>query len=252
MVLCWIPILNILGLLLGLAAAVLGVIALVTTSGFESSMKGMAIAALAMGGASVILAGVTALVYSQSSTGSTGASVSNETASPKPSPRPSVSSTPSPSTTPNPKQTTVVPGSASQPLPVGTTALVGKEYQVAITGVKLDATDEVIANNMFNDAPEGRYVLVDIAVTFAGSGEGNPWIDLSPTFVGTDARQYDASSCGASLANGSMKVPTLEPGGSANYQVCMDVPEGAINGGKIFVQESLSFNSKARTYWALQ
>jgi hypothetical protein len=118
--------------------------------------------------------------------------------------------------------------------------------------VKLDATDEVIANNMFNDPPKGRYVLVDIAVTFAGTDEGTPWIDLSPTFVGTDARQYDASSCGASLANGSMKVPTLEPGGSANYQVCMDVPEGAIKGGKVFIQESLSFNSKARTYWALR
>ena len=123
---------------------------------------------------------------------------------------------------------------------------------MAVTGVKLNATDEVVANNMFNDPPEGQFVLVDIAVTYAGTEEGTPWIDLSPTFVGTDAKQYDASSCGASLAKSAIQVPTLEQGGSANYQVCMDVPVGAVEGGKIFVQESLSFNSKARTYWAVK
>ncbi|MET3172475.1 UNVERIFIED_ORG: hypothetical protein ABIB52_000299 [Arthrobacter sp. UYCu721] len=32
----------------------------------------------------------------------------------------------------------------------------------------------------------------------------------------------------------------------------MDVPVGAIEGGKIFIQESLSMNSKARTYWGLK
>ncbi|WP_426766127.1 hypothetical protein ACP3TD_06090 [Pseudarthrobacter sp. 1G09] len=118
--------------------------------------------------------------------------------------------------------------------------------------MNLDATNEVVANNMFNDVPAGRYVLVDLAVTYGGADEGTPWVDLSPTFVGTDARQYDASSCGASLDNGAMKVPTLEKGGQATYQVCMDVPVGAIEGGKIFVQKSFSMNSKARVYWAVK
>lgn len=105
---------------------------------------------------------------------------------------------------------------------------------------------------MFNDPPKGQYVLVDVAVTYAGADEGTPWVDLSTTFVGTDARQYDAGSCGASLTNGAMRVPTLEQGGSATYQVCMDVPVGAVDGGKIFVEKSFSFNSKARTYWAVR
>ena len=123
---------------------------------------------------------------------------------------------------------------------------------MAITKVKLNATDEVIANNMFNDRPKGQYLLVDISVTYAGDGEGDPWIDLSPTFVGSDARQYDAGSCGASLDNGAMQVPTLEKGGRATYQVCMDVPPGAVGGGKIFVHERSSFNSQARVYWSVR
>ncbi len=48
-----------------------------------------------------------------------------------------------------------------------------------------------------------------------------------------------------------MQVPTLEKGGRAEYQVCMDVPTGAIEGGKIFIQKSFSTNSKSRIYWGL-
>ncbi len=29
----------------------------------------------------------------------------------------------------------------------------GNEYQVAVLGVKLNATEEVVSNNMFNDPP---------------------------------------------------------------------------------------------------
>ncbi|MET3203915.1 hypothetical protein [Arthrobacter sp. UYEF13] len=89
-------------------------------------------------------------------------------------------------------------------------------------------------------------------MTYAGADEGTPWIDLSPTFVGTDARQYVASSCGASLNNGAMHVPTLKKGGQASYQVCKDVPVGEIEGGKIFIQKSLSMNSEARAHWGLK
>ncbi|MGO4433963.1 hypothetical protein AB4Y88_11890 [Paenarthrobacter sp. RAF9] len=250
LVLFWIPVLNVLGLFLGLAAIVLGVIALVSTSRSGSSYKGIAIAALAVGGFSFIGAVVTLSVYSASSNKST--SIAADPNGPAASPSVSPTASAAPSMTASPKTTPAASGSASRPHPLGTTAVVGNEYQVAINAVKLNATDEVLSNNMFNDPPEGQYVLVDIAVIYVGVEEGNPWVDLSPTFVGSDARQYDAGACGASLKNGAMNVPTLEPGGSASYQVCMDVPVGAVNEGKIFVQKSLSLNSKARTYWGIR
>ncbi|MEW1921918.1 hypothetical protein AB0303_19985, partial [Pseudarthrobacter oxydans] len=138
-----------------------------------------------------------------------------------------------------------------RPFPLGTTASMGPDYEVAVVGVKLDATAEVLAANRFNNPPEGQYVLVQLQVKYVGVGEGNPWLDLSPTFVGTDARQYDAHECNAVLAQGAMDVPTLETGGAAGYQVCMDVPEGAANGAKVFVERRLSFSDKTRAYWAL-
>ncbi|WP_332761425.1 DUF4190 domain-containing protein [Pseudarthrobacter sp.] len=246
-VLCWIPILNILSFFLGLAAVVMAVIALVGARRTGTSVQGMTIAALAIGGISLVGVIVTLSAYSSGTKENTNASAGlNTTQSATPF------ASPTPSTAPSPEATAAMDGSAAKPHPLGTSAVVGNEYQVAVLGVKLNATEEVVSNNMFNDPPEGTYVLVDLTVTYAGADEGTPWIDLSPTFVGTDARQYDAGSCGASLKNGAMHVPTLEKGGQASYQVCMDVPVGAIEGGKIFIQKSFSMNSKARTYWGLK
>jgi len=257
MVTCWIPILNILSFLLGLGAVVMAVIALVTERRAGTSMQGMTVTALAIGGASVLGSILFLTAYSSPSEESASPRTAVETST---SPSTAVETKGSvsagtdarPSATRTPEATAAVDGSAEKPYPLGTAAVVGNEYQVQVLGVKLDATEEVVANNMFNDAPEGRYVLVDLAVTYAGADEGNPWVDLSPTFVGTDARQYDAGSCGASLDNGAMNVPTLEKGGQASYQVCMDVPVGAIEGGKIFIQKSMSMNSKSRIYWGLK
>ena len=246
-VLCWIPVLNILGFLLGLSAVIMAIVALATTRRTGFPVQGMTIAALAIGGVSLIGVVTFQTAYSSASNERHSASAASGASQ---SAMPSASST-QPAAS-SPEAVVAVEGSAEKPYSVGTAAIVGNEYQVQVLGVKLDATDEVVANNMFNKPPKGRYVLVDLAVTYAGAKEGNPWVDLSPTFVGTDARQYDASSCGASLDNGAMQVPTLEKGGQANYQVCMDVPTGAIDGGKIFIQKSFSMNSKSRIYWGLR
>lgn len=247
LVTCWIPILNILSFLLGVSAVVLAVIDLVAGRRAGTATKSMAVTALAIGGVSILGVIVFQAAYSSAPKERINSSaVSGATESPTPA------ATPTQSATRSSEAEAAVGGSAEKPLPIGTAAVVGNEYQVQVLGVKLDATEEVVANNMFNDQPDGRYVLVDLAVTYAGTDEGNPWVDLSPTFVGTDARQYDAGSCGASLDNGAMNVPTLEKGGQASYQVCMDVPVGAIEGGKIFIQKSMSINSKARIYWGLK
>lgn len=249
LLLCWIPIVNNAVFFLGLIAVILAIIALVITLRGRSTMRGMAVASLIVGVLSLVGVLTTQALYSSvldgvsdavngtnengSNTGATSASSSgaNTTVAPTPS---------------------VIAGSASQPLAVGTTAAVGDEYRVAVTSVKLDANAEVLAANQFNDAPTGQYVLVQLSVTYVGAKEGNPWIDLSETFVGTDARQYDASDCGAVLDQGVMDVPTLEKGGKASYQLCMDVPTAAIEGGKIFLQRSISFNHKSRVYWAIR
>lgn len=251
LILCWVPIVNNVVFFLGLIAVVLSIVALVVTVRGRSSMRGMAIAALSVGVLSLIGVLVTQALYSSILNGISEAvgGKGDGASQPQPTLDGRTSTPPSGAGTPKP---TLTPGTVNQPLAVGTPANLGREYQVAVASVQLDGNAEVLAANRFNKPPTGQYVLLQLSVTYVGVEEGTPWIDLSPTFVGADARQYRASSCGASLNQSAMDVPTLEKGGNASYQVCMDVPAAAIEGGKIFVDETLSFNDKSRVYWGIR
>ncbi|WP_171027246.1 hypothetical protein [Pseudarthrobacter sp. NamB4] len=234
---------------LGLAAVVLALVASVVTIGAQSSFRGMAIAAVAVSILSVV--GVLASQAYYQSIISDAFGVSKDEMGQRPSAITSESGPPAGEASPSANPSEPDAGTANRPFPLGTTASMGPDYEVTVVAVKLDATAEVLAVNRFNGPPEGQYVLVQLQVRYVGVGEGNPWIDLSPTFVGSDARQYDAHECNAVLAQAAMEVPTLENGGKATYQVCMDVPVGATDGARIFVERRLSFSDKARAYWAL-
>jgi hypothetical protein len=135
-------------------------------------------------------------------------------------------------------------------LELGASSMVGNEYDVTVDAINLDATDDILAMNEFNEAPEGQYVLVDLSVEYVGAEEGDPWLDLSVNLVGGDARQYDSTTCMAMLEQGQMDVPTLENGGTASYQLCMDVPAEAVKDANLFVEPLMSFDDDARVYWA--
>ncbi len=140
---------------------------------------------------------------------------------------------------------------AEEALAIGTAATVG-DYNVTVTGVNTNAGDLIAAVNPYNAAPQGQYVLVDVAVEYTGDGEGNPWVDLSTKFIGADARQYDPSTCSVVLENENYDVPTLEKGGVADFQVCMDVPAEALADAKVFVEPTFAWDNEDRTYWTAQ
>jgi hypothetical protein len=144
-------------------------------------------------------------------------------------------------------------GSASAPvtdvLSLGQPAQL-PEYTVTVNSVRLNGNDIVAAENQFNSPPNGQYVLVELTVTYDGADEGDPWLDLSTEFIGTDARKYDASSCSAVIPNEASDVPTLLTGGTASYQVCMDVPPTAIECGRVEVSKNFSFYDVSAV-WAI-
>lgn len=135
--------------------------------------------------------------------------------------------------------------------PLGSSSSVGSEYTVAVTKVNLDADQVVERTNEFNEPPSGRYVIATLDVTYTGSEEGDPWLDLEPTFAGSDSRQYTSASCEAVVSQAAVDVPTLNDGGEATYKVCFDVPPQAIDDGTLFVEESLALET-SRVYWAIR
>jgi hypothetical protein len=162
------------------------------------------------------------------------------------------SEAPPPSTSaPAPSTPVAQPGSRPTQLPLGQRAEVG-DYVVAVTSVDLDGDAVVEEANQFNDSPTGRYVIVEVDAQYVGDDEGNAFWDLSYVFNGTDSRQYSDSDCGAVLPNDALDAPTLNPGGSASFQVCMDVPPSAIDGGVLFIEPLVSFDDEDRVYFAIR
>jgi predicted small lipoprotein YifL len=140
--------------------------------------------------------------------------------------------------------------SKAKPLPVGTEAKISDEWKVTVTDIKPNATAEVQGGNEFNDPPKkGQFMLVTLDATYTGTDEGMPDTSLVVALSGGDNVQYKNFECNAAF--GAMEFPTLEPGGKATVQECLDVPPAAIKGGAVFVEDQLKFDGDARRYWAI-
>lgn len=233
LVLCWIPFINFFAFFLGLVALGLAIAALVITVRRKSTGRGLAIA-----GGSIALVSLIGVVITQLIV----MAALND-----------VSATLEDSVDGERAQTATEQEEVASAVltPIGQSAPVGSNYEVTVSEVVLNANERLAAANMFNEPPVGQYVAVQLDVTYVGTEEGDPWLDLSPTFVGSDARQYSATACMATTEMPSFDVPTLENSGSGTYQECFDVPADAIDGGKIFV-ESDSFGDEGRVYWAIR
>ena len=231
LLLCWVPIVNNVVFFLGTIALVLAIVAYLRARKGRAGGKGMSAAAIAISVLSLVGVIVTQILYvavldsvgdaiNDAADGTVTTSDSDKKAEAK-----------------------------ADVLPLGESTKVGDEYTVSVDAVNLNANKVIAAVNPFNEAPKGRYVLVTYSVTYAGAEEGDPWLDLTSKLAGSDARQYDSSTCTAVVPMESSDVPTLSNGGAATYQECYDVPKAAVKDAKVFVEESMSFDDN-RTYWA--
>lgn len=141
-------------------------------------------------------------------------------------------------------------GSQQSPLPQGQSATVG-EYTVTVVSFDPAATAAVMAENQFNDEPpEGQtYALVRLRVQYQGTDEGNPWVDLTTGYVGSDARAYSDPDCGAVEPDGFSDQPTLFPGGESEANFCLLMPQAVVGTGAIYVEPTFSFSNDDRVWW---
>ena len=251
LVLFWIPLLNFVSLILALVGLGLSIASLVIVRR-RAAAQGLSIAAVIVS-AVALIAAILATVFWSSLFNSVDEVIEEPlptvTVTPPAVPTVTPSSIPpvGPTTTPT---TGPTPRSSAAPNPailqLGTEAEVG-DYAVAVSSVQLDATDAILGFNEFNQSPEGQYVLVTLDVVYNGTEEGDPWLDLNPKFVGSDNRQYDQASCLLDLQGSSL--PTLENGGAAQYEVCMDVPAAALPGKRILIENTVDFSGTDEASW---
>lgn len=236
----WVPVLNLGAIVLAVVGIVLAVLAIRGAKRGSQSGRGMAIAGLVLASLSIVVAIVVNVFAAVFVTSGIDAVEQLEQDMEDQAAGQGVAA----------DENDEAQTAAAEVLGLGEAAQVG-DYTVAVTSVVLDGTQLVAEANEFNEPAAHQYVVVDLDVTYEGAVEGDPWIDLMVTFDGADARQYDESTCMATLPNDGTEVPTLTNGGTATYQVCMDVPAEAMDGGTIFVEPTFSMGDE-RAYWAVR
>ena len=251
LLLCWVPIVNNFAAILAVVGLALGIPALVSARRGKRTGSGLAVASVIL--CVLALVGVLATQAFYSSVIDDVTNDINDSAPlPPSSPDSTADAESSAAGEAEASANAEADASASEAavLPLGQPGQLG-EYAVIVDSVTLNGNDIVAAENQFNSPPAGQYVLVALTVTYNGGDEGDPWLDLSTEFIGTDARKYDTGSCSAVVPNEASNVPTLLAGGTASFQVCMDVPPTAIEGGRVEVSESFSFDDVSAV-WAIQ
>ncbi len=146
-------------------------------------------------------------------------------------------------------------GTRDNPLPMGTTIVIGTpespEWEVTVGPSTLNATDEVLAENQFNDPPESgfQYALLNLTVTYIGETSGMPWVDLSVSYVGVDAVTYQPFDSFAVAPKSFNDINELFPGGTGSGNIVIAIPsdtasEGTWRVGASFSGDNLFFKAE--------
>lgn len=250
LIVAWVPVINVISIIGGIVAVVLGVVALRKVGRGAAGGKGMAIAGTVLGGVSLVAAIIVNIFLGAAISEAVDAAESAASAAPSAAPADPADEQTVDTEQPAEPADAEAPAAAGGLLPLGQPAEVG-DYTVTVNGLNLDADDAIAQADEFNPPAEGQYVIADVSVVYNGTDEGNPWMDLSYIFTGTDAEEYDDGTCMAIEKNSVVNVPTLAAGDAADYEVCMDVPAEAIAGGTFAVTPFLSFDQSERATWAI-
>lgn len=152
-------------------------------------------------------------------------------------------------------------GTRENPLPLGTRAMVG-DYEIAVTEAVLDATQQNLDNNEFNEAPpEGtQYVLVSLEGKYVGEDSGDPGIDLMWKMLGPGNNTFDSLWQPDDAPDDFYPSCTLDtmydtrevfPDGEWTGKICILMPSDQVEGSSVII-EAFSLGETDRTFWAIQ
>jgi hypothetical protein len=119
-------------------------------------------------------------------------------------------------------------------LPIGAAGDVGDGWAFAVASPARDITDQVMADNTFNDPPpEGfRFVGVDVALAYSGTGSASAF-EVTAKWVGGGNVQR-VGFCG--VVNGELDQFTdVFAGGSVTGTMCFVVPQQEVGEGVLYV-----------------
>ncbi|MDR1513076.1 MAG: DUF4352 domain-containing protein [Propionibacteriaceae bacterium] len=132
-------------------------------------------------------------------------------------------------------------GTRENPAPLGST-VEDDEWAVVVNSVTLAATDAVLAENPFNDAPpEGQeYILVNLTMTYKGNnpeGETPLWVTVE--YVTPQGNTINGSETMSVAPDGIDTFSTLYSGASVTGNKAFAVPSATAAEGVLAISPGL-------------
>jgi len=117
-------------------------------------------------------------------------------------------------------------GSRDNPAAIGST-IKGSEYTVVINSVTLNATDQVMAANQFNDAPPAgsSYAVINATITYTGKDSGDSAL-VGIDYVTASGNVITGLDSIAVAPDPALGLAELYPGASATGNVVLAIPDG--------------------------
>lgn len=135
--------------------------------------------------------------------------------------------------------------SRENPLPVGS-SVESKEWSYTINSVDLNATDAVLAENPFNDAPSDgqQYILINVTATYTGNDPEGATPFGSVAYVSADGNTFAAHDSLAVAPDAFDQITTLYEGASTTGNIAIAVPSEGIENGVLAVSPDM-FSGKS-------
>lgn len=122
-------------------------------------------------------------------------------------------------------------------LKLGEVATISPDYRVSVTKVTVYRR---------SGSP---FVAATVKAKYTGTGEGEPWSDLSIEFAGSgDSRSFPSSTCPIDLDE-AVDTPALGAGDIGTFAACSTLSANEVKGGTVSVIDS-ALKSDQRYYWS--
>jgi|GEM_PF-1692408 len=138
-------------------------------------------------------------------------------------------------------------GTRGNPYPVGETVSVG-DWEIEVTGITADATDDVMEENPYNDPPAdgSQFMMVSIDATYAGSASEALEIAASFNVVGNRAVSYTFEDACGLIPDEIDSFAEVFPGGTVSGNMCWSVPSDDVDGIVMYVRKAFSFDEETQ------
>ncbi len=133
------------------------------------------------------------------------------------------------------------PGTTREnPLPLGST-VESDEWAYTINSVDLNATEVIMAENPYNDAPaEGQqYIMVNLTATYKGNDPEGEIPFGSIDFVSPDGNTFEPYATTAVTPESFDEFTTLYEGASTSGNIAISVPSAGIEQGVLAVSPDM-------------